>query len=88
MFSSYERIFGKLINFFYFIDAIVTKLCLVFLIYSHSHSQSPWLEFVPMWEVKTELNSLVMDWMQLAAYQKSLPFKPQPPQLKYTNGKG
>lgn len=49
--------------------------------------QSPWEEFVPTWELKAELNSLVVDWMQLAAYQKSLPFAPQPPQLKHTSGK-
>ena len=39
---------------------------------------APWLEFVPMWKVKGQLNSLVEEWMQVAAYQKTLPSKSHP----------
>ena len=36
---------------------------------------APWLDFVPMWEVKGQMNTLVEEWMQVAAYQKTLPSK-------------
>ena len=48
--------------------------------------QAPWVEFIPEWDLKAELNSSVMEWVQLAAYQKSLPFRPQPSQLKQSTG--
>ena len=36
-----------------------------------------WFELVPFDEVKGQLNALVQEWMHVAAYQKTLPFKPE-----------
>ena len=38
---------------------------------------SLWFELVPYDEVKGQLSALVQEWVQVAAYQKTLPFKPE-----------
>lgn len=35
------------------------------------------MEFVPLWEVKGQLNNLVQEWMEIAIYQKNLGTKVQ-----------
>lgn len=43
-----------------------------------ARKSAPWVEFVPVWEVKGQLNSLVDEWIEVAAYQKTLSAKTQP----------
>ncbi len=35
------------------------------------------MEFMPLWEVKGQLNNLVQEWMEIAIYQKKLGTKVQ-----------
>jgi len=58
----------------------------VILVCMFVHMQAPWVEFIPGWEFEEARNSNVKEWAELAAYQVSLPFRPQPSQPKQVSG--
>ena len=46
----------------------------------------PWMEFFPIWEVKGQLNTLIEEWVHVAAYQKTLPSKAFPSESRPDTG--
>ena len=80
-FLAASNLFKDLGNFF---DFYLKFFKLFFFIFTQS---PPWMEFVPLWEVKGQLNSLVQEWMEIATYQKNLGSKVQSPDSSPEFGK-